>query len=302
MASAPTHRGTIDKLYANVHPYLATVQWMSFRRYPDEYPMWANVMTSTKEKEADLQIAELGLVPQKLENAPIATDSIIQSYQKEFLHLTFALGTEVSMEALQDDRRGVMRDMATALGYSMRQTVELEVANELFNNGFTSATSADGQPIYATHTTSGGVTIDNSLTEDLDVPGLQVVNTYFHNLRTERGHRMRAECRLLIIPPDYEFAAIELLESMLRPDTNENATNPLRKKRITYEVSHYLASSTPWFAFGDKAMHGARVYWRMRPQTVRDDRYSTQSALTGMIARFSVGITDYRLHVGTQPT
>lgn len=302
MASSPTHRGTIDKLFADKHPYLSSVQWMAFRERPDEYSIWGNVGTSDEMKEVDFMVAELGLVPQKLENAPIAVDSVLPSFQKEFLHLTFALGTEVSLEALQDDRFSIMRDMAKALGYSMRQTVELEAANEWFNLAFSTATAADNIAIYGTHTTAGGTTIDNALTVDLDIAGLRTVNTYFHNLRSERGHRIRGSMRTVIVPPDLEFAAIELLESQLKPGTADNNTNPLRRKGATYEVCHYLTSSTNFFAWDDKSQHKAKFYWRIRPQTIRDSRYSTQSALTGMYARFSVGVSDYRCLVGSQPT
>ena len=173
MASAPTGRGTIDKLFKNKHPFLSSVSWLSSTERPDEYSVFGNVLPSSDMKEVDFMVAELGQVPQKLENAPIATDSIIPSYQKEYLHLTYALGTEVSLEALQDDRHSIMKDMASALGYSMRQTIEISAANEWFNNAFSSATAADGVAIYGTHTTAGGTVYDNALTVDFDVAGIR---------------------------------------------------------------------------------------------------------------------------------
>ncbi len=302
MASAPTHRGTIDKLFAEKSPFLSSVTWLSFSELPDEYSVHGNVLPSSDMKEVDFMVAELGLVPQKLENAPIAVDSIVQSHQKEFLHLTYALGTEVSLESLQDDRHSVMRDMASALGYSMRQTIETTAANEWFNNAFTSATAADGVAIYGTHTTAGsGTTIDNALAIDLDVAGIRQMNTYFHNLRSERGLRIRANMRTLIIPPEYEFIAAELLESVGKPGTGDNNINPIRMKRLTYEVGHYMASTTNWFGWGDKSQHKAKFYMRQQPRTIRDTRYSTQAALTGMYGRWSVGVSDYRLLCGAQP-
>lgn len=302
MASSPTHRGTIDKLFAGKHPFLSSVMWMNFARHPDEYSVWGNVLSSDDMKEVEFMVSELGLVPQKLENAPIPVDSIAPSFEKEFLHLTFALGTEVSLEALQDDRHSVMRDQAAALGYSMNQTVELEAANEWFNNAFSSATSADASAIYSSHTTAGGVVIDNDLPIDLDVPGIRSMNTYFHNLRSERGHRIRGMLKTLIVPPDLEFAAIELLDSVLKPGTGDNNANPIRRKNIGYVVCHYLSSTTNWFGWGDKSQHKAKFYWRIRPQTIKDSRYSTQSALTGMYSRFSVGVSDFRMLCGAQPT
>jgi len=298
---APTQRATLDQLFATRDAYLRNVMWLNYAQWPEEYSVIGKLETSEKMKEVDFSIAELGMFAQKAEGAPIELDSIEPSYSKTFLHLTWARGVEITMEALEDDQDDVLGDQMAALGYAARETVETIAANEWLNNGHTTSTAMDGQPIYGTHTTAKGFVIVNTAAVDLDVPGVQTGLNYFANLRTEAGNRMRLIPAVLIVSPELSYAAHELVDSIQKPNTADNNINSLQRFNLRVFVSHYMNSSTKWFMWVGADMQKAKWYWRKRPVPVRDTRYSNQSALSGMLFRQSVGVSDYRTVWGSNP-
>jgi hypothetical protein len=297
----PTMRADFTEMFEDLSAYLSSVSWLEYAEHPDEYSVFGNVKTSDQMQEEDFMVAELGQFAVKSEGAPIAVDAISPSFSKTFLHLTYAKGVEVTMEALEDDKHGVMMDQAAALGYGARQTVETLAANEWFNNAFTTATSADGAAIYASHTTSEGFTIDNSAVTDLDVAGVEAGLTHFADLVSEVWNKIRMQAVNLIVPPALQYQAYELTESLQRPDTANNATNALRRFGLNVVVGHYMNSNTAWFMWGDPRMIKAKWYWRKQPTPVRDTRYSNQSGLSGLLFRSSVGVSDYRGLYGSNP-
>lgn len=301
MAGAPTMRATFDELFDQRHPYLSGLAWLSYQEHADEYSQVGNMQTSERMKETDFMVAELGLFEQKLEGAPIATDSISASFSKDFLMLTWAKGVEVTMEAIEDDKDGIMTDQAAALGYSARQTVEVLAANSWFNNAFTTETAADGVAVYGTHTTSDGFTITNLLQVDLDVAGLEAAMTHFADLVSEKGHKIRIVPENLIVPPPLQYVAYELTESTLRPDSDANAINALKRFGLNVRVGHYMSSSTAWFVWAAPSIIKAKWFWRKQPTPLKDTRYSNQSALSGLIFRQAVGVSDYRGLLGSLP-
>lgn len=298
--AAPTMRATFDELFEDRHPYLANVMFLEYNEHPDEYSQLGYMDTSTRMKETDFMVAELGLFVQKPEGAPIQTDSIEPSFHKDFLHVTWARGVEVTMEAIEDDQDNIMADQAKALGYSARQTVELLAANAWFNLAFTTETSADGQSVYSTtHNTSGGFTISNRLAVDLGSAGLQAASTLFSDLVSEKGHKIRMEPQRLIVPTALQWVARELVESLNKPHEMSNTTNVM--KGLARFVSHYISLPTSWFLWGAQSQIKAKWYWRKRPTPVKDTRYSNQSGLTGMLFRCSQGTSDFRGLVGALP-
>lgn len=302
MATAPTMRATFDELFEDRFPYLSNVSWLSFMEHADEYSVVGNIQNSDQYQETDFQVAELGQFQQKLEGAPIEVDSIMPSYSKHFIHVTWAKGVEVTMEAIEDDKDGIMTDMAAALGYSARQTVEYLAANAWFNNGFTTETAMDGVAVYGSHTTASGDTISNTFSLDLGVGGLRAMLVHFAKLVSERGNKINGMMANLVVPPELEFTARELVNSALRPDSDTNADNTFKKFNLNVIVSHYLNSDTAWFGWGAPDRIKAKWYWRKRPTPVADTRYSNQSALSGLLFRQSVGVSDYRLLAGSTPS
>jgi hypothetical protein len=206
------------------------------------------------------------------------------------------------MEAIEDDKDGVMAQQAKALGYSARQTVETIAANEWFNRGFTTSTAADGVAIYGSHTTAKGFTIDNSAAVDLDVGGLEMALTHFAELVSEAGNKIRMQAAVLIVPPPLQYQAKQLVQSINEPFTTGNQVNALKDFNLRVFVGHYMNNSTQWFLWGESSMIKAKWYWRKRPTPVKDTRYANQSALSGMLFRQSVGVSDYRGLWGSAPT
>jgi len=80
----------------------------------------------------------------------------------------------------------------------------------------------------------------------------------------------------LIIPPDLQMVAYEILDSQLRADTAENATNVLSRFGLEAPVvTPYLTSTTARFLQGDK--HDINLLWRFRPETGMRTRWENES-------------------------
>lgn len=294
MASPPTMTTTFDQLFADRLPYLEELIYKGYEENPDEYSVYANVKTSGRYKETDFMVAGLGLFPAKLEGADITSDTIEPSYYKDFVHVTYARATDVTMEALEDDQDAVLDDSAYELGYSARQTVEQLCANEFFNYAFTTTFAADGAAIYGAHTTAKGYVWNNSGAVDLDDAGLTQALVHFGTLYDEAGRRIRMLPELLIVPPQLEKDAYELVESMGKPGTADNDLNWFRTKGLRVHVNHYLSSTTAWFLWASSRRIKAKHFWRTRPRTITDVDFRSQNALTGMLFRCSQGVSDPR--------
>jgi hypothetical protein len=59
----------------------------------------------------------------------------------------------------------------------------------------------------------------------------------------------------LLVPPELEFKALELLETVGQPENANNTINAVKRARpsIRLVVWPYLTSATAWFLIGDNA-------------------------------------------------
>lgn len=295
MATPPTMRDTFTELYRDRLPYLEELIYGAYEEHPDEYSVVFNVRSSSRMKETDFMVADFGLFPEKIEGADITTESISPSHQKTYLHLTYARGAIVTMEALQDDQDQIMNSQAEGLGFAARQTVEQIAWNAGFNNGFTTETAADGLSVYNTaHATAKGPTWSNRGAVDLDTPGLEQALTDYSNLIDEAGKKIRMRAAWLVVPPELTYQAVRLVESQGRAGSADNDINAFRGFNLKIFTSHYLSSSSAWFLWADSRMVKAKFWWRQRPKVVSDVDFWSQNGLTAMLMRFSVGVSDPR--------
>ncbi|MCP4573393.1 MAG: hypothetical protein GY838_13640 [bacterium] len=288
-------RSTFKDLYEERLPYLEELIYNAYDEHVDEYSQVLNMNTSSRMSETDFSVAEFGLFPTKAEGTDLTLDSIEPGYTKTHTHVTYARGTEVTKESLQDDQDGIMADQAYGLGFAGRQTVETVAFDEVFNNGFTTSTSADGLSIYnSSHELVKGGTWSNTASADLDVPSLEAALTHFAGLVDEAGKKIRMMASKLVVPTALLYQAIRLVESEGRPDTADRAKNAFRNFSISIFEGHYLSSSTAWFLCADARQLKAKFYWRQRPQVESEVDFWSKSGMTSMDLRFSVGVSDPR--------
>lgn len=152
----------------------------------------------------------------------------------------------------------------------------------------------DNKPWFATdHPLSGSSdTIGNytaSLT--LSVTNLETVVTAFRKsmAKDERGDRIRLNPRYLIVPPELEFTARRILESVQLPGSQNNDANVIRG-RLQLVVWDALTNAAGWYV---SAGRGVRVYDEEPYMRLVDDpEHETWKLLTGF--KNGAAVTDIR--------
>lgn len=288
-----TTRGNFGQLLA---PGLQAIIFEWMQEHPEEYSQFMNVETSERAYDEDQIIGGLGLARTKLEGEQITYDDPIQGGTKRYLHLTYALGWQITMEMKQDDRYDIMQKIPPELMKSCRQTWEQLGANVLLQ-GNSSVITADGVSLFNTaHPLLGGGTYSNQLAtlSDFSVTSLQDSIILYENMVNERGLRMQLSPDDVWGPPEMQFIFQEVLQSQYKPYTGENTINPVQG-RVTPNVLHFLNTNTGWYLSSkDEQANNVKFKWRAKPVTDTIDDYETKGSKHSIVFRASAGATDWR--------
>lgn len=283
-------------------PGLATVYFGEFQNWDREYDKIVKIKDSKKSKEEDLLIVGLGIMGQKTESAAVGYEDISQGYKTTYTHSTFEKAIRISQEMYEDDLYDVMSDMTVALAKSAIQRIEVDAANNL-NNAFSTTTGlgADGVSlINAAHVLSIGGTQSNALAAhaDLAPASLQEAIGNIEKTQDEKGLNIALKARLLVVPPDNQWAAAELLESEYKPGVANNEINAIRKKGLSFTVNHFLTDTDSWFVLADD--HKIKWWQRVPIQFFKGNDFDTDDAKFKARMRHSTGFSDWRGVCGDQ--
>ena len=143
---AITRQQAVDTLDAN----LGDIWLDGLDAWDEEYSQVFNVLNSDKQSEKDSYMSGFGVMPQKQEGVAATYDTVYPGIAETYTHLTYALGYELTEEAVEDNLRTpeTFNKYPEALDRSAKETVEVTAAN-VFNNGF-STTGFDGKVLFAT--------------------------------------------------------------------------------------------------------------------------------------------------------
>lgn len=272
--------------------------------WEEEYSKVFDLETSTKNKEEDYSITELGLAVEKAQGASITYDTIYEGFKKTYTHTTLGLGFSVSREMVEDDLYRKIKQMPKALSRSVKHTVEITAANVLNRAATAGYTGGDGKVLLATDhpTYGGGGTYRNtpSTACDLDITSFENalidIGTVFID---DRGLKMAVKPVKGIIHPSNIFMMEKILKSASEPDTANNAINPAKGSLPQgYVVMHWLTDSDAWFIKTDVS-NGLNWFWRRRPEFTQDNDFDTENAKYKATYRCSSGWTNPRALYGT---
>jgi phage major head subunit gpT-like protein len=262
-----------------LYPGLYNIWGLEYPQYAEEYSQIFDVRTSTQAYEKTLGLTGFGLAVNKAEGTSISYGTAFQGYTHTLTHVTNGLGFIVTSEMYEDDQYGKIRTLPAALARSIRHTIEIDAASVL-NNGFAATpTGADGHQLLDTdHPLVGGGTYQNELTNsaDLSMTSLESMLALINDFTDDRGLLMNAKAVKLIIHPDNEWTARQILQSDKDPESNFNAINPA-KGMMPYVVNHFLTDPDAWFIKTD-IPNGLVFYWRRRPAFSKDADFDTENA------------------------
>ena len=89
-------RGTYAALYDSVEKTIKTIIFDALQELPPIYKGYYNMKTSNKKFERVNTVTPFGDVPEKGEGQIYALDTIRPGWQKDFTHVEFGLGFEVT--------------------------------------------------------------------------------------------------------------------------------------------------------------------------------------------------------------
>ena len=274
--------------------------------FSEEYTKWCEKLSSSKRYEKVSLYGELpmpGLVGE-YENAP--ETSFQQGPVRTWTHVKYAFTLIASSESIEDSLFPVIVETAGSMGKAMKQRIETQGAYDL-NNAFTvytvgAANTADEyliQRSHATFTGAGGSAQHNAPSTDvtLGADSLWAGVDNFGGLKDHQGNPTNTIPRKLIIPQAYERTASEILDSSLVPYKSTNEANVIKTKGITFEIGHYLSSSTAWFLVTDQKP--IRFYMRRPPTVKPEDIIRSDSRTWTITCRLSHAPYDWYQIYGT---
>ena len=116
------------------------------------------------------------------------------------------------------------------------------------------------------------------------------------DFKDERGIKVNAQARKLIIPPALQFVADRLMGTPGRVGTSDNDINAIRNMGMVsegYTVNHYLTDTDAFFIKTD-VPNGLKHFVRTPVQTSMEGDFETGNVRYKARERYSFGFSDWR--------
>lgn len=299
MAGAgPFSRADFPRVFANRLPFMSML--IGPEEWPEADQMWEplfNVKSSDRMREEILEYAGFGQFKLMGENDAVTYDQLIQGPAKVFTHALYGLGFQIGYMAAKHDLDGIIERNAPELGRSLRMSIQT-LAASFWNGAFDIETTADGQTVFSTTHTfiRGGGTFSNRSSSTLGLTSLQTGLIAFRRQKDLMGQPMPLVPENLLIPPELEPIAHELMNSQYRPDTG--ATREQQESWVRGKLKPYswpfLTISTMWAILAPKAQHKVNWYWNIRPETSNGFDFDKEASKTKTLFAASFGAIDPR--------
>ena len=261
-----------------------------------------NVETTVRKYEDYLYGTGIPIAVEKAEGTNIISVDPIEGTTKRLTTKSYAIAMEVTEEAWEDDlysnKGSAIRDGANGLADSFAERVEIEGHRPwttATGGGFDTSVYTvlpDSSALFATShspvTGAGGVAQGNRPTTeaDLSVTSLRAALIQFRKYKNDQGMRIPNTSKpvMLIVSPDDEYNAREIIMSPERPDTANRVLNVTPSLQILCDS--YLSDDTDaWFLQAQK--HYVYFLWRKRPVLDSFDDRRARVAVHVIFGRFS---------------
>jgi hypothetical protein len=222
--------------------------------YENYTPIWSKVFETVDSKlkyEEAVEVTGFGLAGVKAEGGNTRYDSAQQGYVNRAQNITYALGFEITQEALMFNQYLKEADFKSKmLGFSMTTTKEINGA-DIFNKGFTAGyTYGDGQVLFSSaHPTLSG-NQSNLISADLSEAALEDMAVLIGQFKNSKGLIVKAQPKALVVPTALKFEACRILKSVQQPGTANNDINAIKTMGMFPEIieNPYLDDTDAFFA------------------------------------------------------
>jgi len=278
-----------------------------YGKYENEHEEIYATENSERSFEEELKLSGFGAAPVKDEGSAISYDTAQESFVARYTHETIAMGFSVTEEAMEDNLYVSLSGRYTkALSRAMAYTKQVKSAFPL-NNGFTNSyqsgdgvnlftasgdgvTGGDGHPLV-----SGGTNSNRpSTAADLNETSLENAIIQISKWTDERGLKIAARPKKLIVPTDLQFTATRLLKSDYKVGSADNDVNAIVTNGVIpegFSVNHYLTDTNAFFIVTD-VPDGMKHFVRAPMTTSMDGDFDTGNVRYKARERYSFGVSD----------
>ena len=278
-----------------------------YARYDNQHEEIYTSENSERSFEEELKLSGFGAAPVKDEGSSINYDTAQESFVARYTHETIAMGYAITEEAMEDNLYVSLSARYTkALARAMSYTKQVKSVFPL-NNGFTNSfqggdgvnlftasgdgvTGGDGHPLV-----SGGKNSNRPATAaDLNETSLEDAVIQIGKWTDERGLKIAARPRKLIVPSELQFTATRLLSSEYRVGTADNDINAIKSNGVIpegFSVNNYLTDSNAFFIITD-VPDGMKMFVRSPMTTNMDGDFDTGNVRYKARERYSFGVSD----------
>ena len=268
-----------------------------YQSYDNEHEQIYSTENSDRSFEEELKISGFGAAPVKAEGAQIMYDTAQESFVARYTHETIAMGFAVTEEAMEDNLYVSLSGRYTkALARAMAYTKQVKAMAPL-NLGFTTFNSGDGVSLFNTaHPLVSGGTNSNrpAVGADLNEASLEDAIIQISGWTDERGLKIAAQARKLIVPSALQFVATRLLKSEYQPGSANNDVNAIVSTGVLPEgfaVNHYVTDTNAFYLTTD-VPDGMKHFVRSPMQTSMDGDFNTGNVRYKARERYSFGVSD----------
>tara|TARA_S200002703_G_scaffold119907_2_gene105659 strand:- start:211 stop:1122 length:912 start_codon:yes stop_codon:yes gene_type:complete len=294
-----------SQLVKELEPGLNALFGMEYDRYDNEHAEIFETESSDRAFEEEVMLTGFGNAKVKSEGGAIEYDSANETFTSRYTHETIALAFAITEEAIEDNLYDRLAGRYTkALARSMSQTKQVKAAAVL-NNAFNSSfAGGDGVELCSTaHPLATGGTFSNELATpaDLNETSLEQSLIDIAAYVDERGLKIAAQGRKLIIPKELQFTAERLMKSDLRTGTADNDINAVRSMGMIpegYVVNHFLTDTDAFFIKTD-VPNGFKYFERTPIRTAMEGDFDTGNMRFKARERYSFGFSDPRCVFGS---
>ena len=286
------------QLLKELLPGLNALFGLEYAKYGEEHKEIFENETSDRSFEEETKLSGFGSAPTKSEGSAIEYDNAQEAFTARYTHETVAMGFAITEEAIEDNLYDSLSSRYTkALARAMAYTKQVKAAT-ILNNAFAAGTTyGDGVALCATnHPLVSGGTNSNTPTvaSDLNETSLEAAIIQIGGWTDERGLKIAAQPKKLIIPTNLQFVATRLLETEGRVSTADNDLNAIRSNGSIpggYAVNHYLTDTDAWFLMTD-VPNGLKHFTRSPMSTSMDADFDTGNSRYKARERYSFGVSD----------
>ena len=288
-----------SQLAKELEPGLNALFGLEYATYENQHAEIFDTENSDRAFEEEVMLSGFGAAAVKPEGTSVNFDNATESFTARYSHETVALAFSITEEAVEDNLYDKISTRYTkALARSMAHTKQVKAANVL-NNGFNSSfTGGDGVELFSSAhpTTSGNQRNELATASDLNATSLEQAMIDIAAFADDRGLKVAAKARKMIIPSALQFTADRLMASAGRTATSDNDINSIRNMGMIpegYVVNNYLTDTDAFFIKTD-VPNGMKHFQRAPVATSMEGDFETGNVKYNARERYSFGFSDWR--------